>query len=317
MLSFSFSAAKMKKGDMSIAKGHNLRLHQTESQLPKEAWLADKARYKVIAWDDERAELGRSLAKRKDAVIGIEMTFQVGSQTDWREKPTKANIYGQPKAYPANLKAMGEQIGTFLAAEFGEDNIVSLDLHMDESSPHFHAVVTPIKDGKLNAKHWMDGPARLSKLYERAHRAVAEAVPCEYQKGSGLGGKPHDRSQRAGAVEPPGMLDKLMRISQLTAENAQLRARVQELEQVAFSQAKRKVTLAAAEAMLDEARKTKAEADAIKAEAIAMQEQARRDAEMARGTFRPTIDTIAGLAPQKPASGPENAKKGPKSPGLG
>lgn len=269
MLSFSFSAAKMKKGDLSIAKGHNLRTHQTESQLPKSAWLAKEARYTFTRWNDEQAEKSVSLAKRKDAVVGIEMTFQVGNQADWREEPTKTNIHGKPKKYPANLKAMGQQIGKFLAAEFGAENVVSLELHMDESSAHFHAVVTPIKDGKLNAKHWMDGPARLSKLYERAHRHVARAVPCEYVKGR-AGGMKHDPSKRAGAEPAPGMLDKLMKLKPLMDENAKLRARVQQLEQVQFSREKRRhqtALLDKAESMHTEAAEKLASAARMRAEA--------------------------------------------------
>lgn len=239
MLSFSFSVAKMKKGDLSIAKGHNLRTRQTESQLPESAWLANKAHYTFTRWNDEQAEKSISLAKRKDAVVGIEMTFQVGNQTDWREEPTTTSLHGKPKKYPANLKSMSQQIGKFLAAEFGEENVVSLDLHMDESSPHFHAIVTPIKNGKLNAKHWLDGSAKLSKLYERAHHHVARAVPCEYHKGR-AGGMKHDPSKRAGAEPAPGMLGKLMKLKPLMDENARLKQRVQELEQLQFSQKKRR-----------------------------------------------------------------------------
>lgn len=269
MLSFSFSAAKMKKGDLSIAKGHNLRTHDTESQLPKSAWLAKEARYTFTRWNDEQAEKARSLAKRKDAVVGIEMTFQVGNQTDWREEPTKEHPHGKPKKHPANLKAMGQQISKFLAAEFGAENVVSLELHMDESSGHFHAVVTPIKDGKLNAKHWMDGPARLSKLYERAHRHVARAVPCEYVKGR-AGGLKHDPGKAAGATPPPGMFDKLLKLKPLMDENAKLKARVQQLEQMQFSREKRRhqgALLDKAEAMHHEAAEKLASAARMRAEA--------------------------------------------------
>jgi hypothetical protein len=269
MLKFSFSAAKMKKGDLSIARGHNLRAHPTESQLPKSAWLADQAHYTTTRWNEDRAETARSLAKRKDAVVGIEMTFQVGNQTDWRKPPTKQHPHGKPKPFPADFKKMSAAIKGFLVAEFGAENIVSLELHMDESTPHYHAVVTPIKDGKLNAKAWLNGPAMLGKLYERAHRAVARAVPCEYTKG-GPGGRPHDPSQRAGSQPAPGLLDKLMKVKPLMEENARLKERVQQLEQVQFSRAKnryRSDQLDQAEAMHREAAEKLASADRMRAEA--------------------------------------------------
>lgn len=281
MLTFAFSAAKMKKGDLSIAKGHNLRTHDTESQLPKSTWLAKEAHYTMTRWNDEQAEKARHMAKRKDAVVGIEMTFQVGSQVDWREEPTKEHPHGKAKKYPANLKAMGQQIGKFLAAEFGAENVVSLELHMDESSPHFHAVVTPIKDGKLNAKHWMDGPARLSKLYERAHSYVVRAVPCEYVKGR-AGGLKHDPSKRAGAAEPPGMIDKLMKLKPLMDENAQLKARVRQLEQLQFSGEKRRHQAA----LLDKAAQVRADAQQDRQKAAETLQEAENERGAAQGVRR-------------------------------
>ena len=284
MLKFSFHATKMKKADMSRARGHNLREHPTDSQLPKSAWLSDKGQHTAITWNEERAELGRSLAKRKDAVVGIQLIFQVGNQTDWREKPTREHPHGKPKKpQPASHKKMAEAISKFLTTEFGAENVVSLELHTDESTPHWHAVVTPIKDGKLNAKNWLNGPASLAKLRERAYRAVARAVPCEYTKGVTTR-TPHDPSKRAGAEPAPSMLDKLMKLKPLMDENAKLRARVQQLEQVQFSRAKRRhqtALLDQAEAMHKEAAEKLASADRMRAEAANELRRAQATREMA------------------------------------
>src|SRR5512137_2367927 len=41
----------------------------------------------------------------------------------------------------------------WLTEKYGQENIVSLALHMDESTPHLHAVIVPLtKDGRLCAK---------------------------------------------------------------------------------------------------------------------------------------------------------------------
>lgn len=41
----------------------------------------------------------------------------------------------------------------FLKEEYGEDNIVRFALHMDETTPHLHAIIIPLtKDGRLSAK---------------------------------------------------------------------------------------------------------------------------------------------------------------------
>lgn len=55
--------------------------------------------------------------------------------------------------------------------EFGENNLVSMKLHMDEKTPHIHAVVVPITDGKnekkkLSAKSFIDGRQKLRALQD-------------------------------------------------------------------------------------------------------------------------------------------------------
>lgn len=244
MLSYSFSAQKMKRQNMAISKGHNLRLHPTASQLPQSAWLLEKPLYTLAAWRDDRVSKACELAKRKDAVVGIELSFQVGNQTDWRAKPTKKDPHGKPqKKQPANLRAFAGAVKDWLAEEFGAENIVSVVLHADESTPHVQAVVVPIKDGKLNAKNWMDGPARLSKMWAKSHAAVRKVVECSYTPGSLTGGKPHDPGKAAGAAPVPGLIDQLTGHTKLTKENKELRARLGDVEQLNFSATKQVVAL--------------------------------------------------------------------------
>lgn len=53
----------------------------------------------------------------------------------------------------------------FLAEEFGRENIVRLDLHMDERTPHIHAVVVPLtSDGRLSAREVMGNKANIKRL---------------------------------------------------------------------------------------------------------------------------------------------------------
>ena len=77
--------------------------------------------------------------------------------------------------------------------------MVGVDLHTDESSPHVHVVVTPVHDGKLQAKNWLDGAARCAKLRKRAHQEVLKYIECEYTPGQ-AGGAPHDPEQAAGKI---------------------------------------------------------------------------------------------------------------------
>lgn len=224
MHKFAFSVQKMKSADLSIAQAHNTRSHECASQLPKSAWLSPKGHHQIVSWNDETVALAQSMKVRKDAVVAIEMTFQVGAQGDWRDKPTKEHPHGKPKRPPFKLGDMAKGIYQFLQREFGLENIVSLALHTDESSPHFHAVVIPkvSSEGgaRLQAKHWLDGKVRLGALYERAYKEVSTFVPCQYTKG-GIGGAKHRPELAAGKSKD--------------AEITALRNRLDDYEQKIFS----------------------------------------------------------------------------------
>lgn len=271
MLKFTLATRKMKAGDLGRAKGHNLRTHDTASQLPAASWFTEQGCHTAVPWNDELAAKAASLAKRKDAVVGIELVVQVGNQTDWRDPPTKQHPNGKPKRpAPASMKNLTEAVRRWLGTEFGSDNVISVQLHTDESTPHVQCVIAPIRDGKLNAKHWMDGAGKLAKLRERAHRHVNRVISCEYEKGA-QGGLPHDPGKAAGATPPQGMFDKLLHMPKLIEENTQLKARIQQLEQVQFSREKYRHKAA----LLDKAEELLASAQQERQKAA----EARRDAD--------------------------------------
>lgn len=204
-MKFSLAIDKMKAADVGRAAGHNCRLHPTESQLPQGSWFTDKGRHEVVAWRPDVIAKARGLSKRKDAVVAISIVLQVGNQSDWREKETTDCPEGRPKGGRNNKDAITTMGSLCKAArewaikEFGEENVVGVDLHTDESSPHVHVVVTPVCDGKLQAKAWLDGAARCAKLRKRAHQEVLKYIECEYTPGQ-AGGAKHDPEQAAGRV---------------------------------------------------------------------------------------------------------------------
>lgn len=56
----------------------------------------------------------------------------------------------------------------FVKVEFGEENIVYANAHMDETTPHMHLGFTPItSDGRLSAKEWLDGKKKLTQLQDK------------------------------------------------------------------------------------------------------------------------------------------------------
>lgn len=61
----------------------------------------------------------------------------------------------------------------FIKKEFGEANIMRFTLHMDEKTPHIHAIVVPLTaDGRLSAKELMGNKKNLSLRQDRYAEAM-------------------------------------------------------------------------------------------------------------------------------------------------
>lgn len=72
---------------------------------------------------------------------------------------------------------------TWLKEKFG-DNYVASTVHIDEKTPHIHALIIPEKDGKLNARHYFGGKEKMQKLQDDFHHAVEDLGLERGQKGS-------------------------------------------------------------------------------------------------------------------------------------
>ena len=221
MLKFVFNVEKLKSHQIHHAKGHNQREGHCESQIKnRNAWFTREGRVTVVDWDTERLREAHKLSKRKDAVQAISIVLQIGNQSDWREAPSKDCPEGKPKKeQPANLHDLAKTSREWAEKEFGKENVVSIEAHLDESSPHFHLIITPIKNGKLQAKQWLNGPAALAALRSRAHQALNLIVPCEYEPGR-AGGEAHDAEKGAGkskSANQPEKPDKTTGLSGLIA----------------------------------------------------------------------------------------------------
>lgn len=287
-MKFTMAIEKKNRANIGTVSGHNKRLHATASQLPKEAWFTADGQHEVMAWRQDLLDEAKSLARRKDAVIAVELIFQVGNQTDWRDLPTPEHPHGKRKSgASAKLNAIMAGVKKAGLAEFGRDRIVSMDLHTDESTPHMHIVFTPVKDGKLHAKHWLDGPASCARLRERLHQVINQHIACDYEKGR-PGGRPHDPAKAAGAPNGPqpkptpeeqaeGVLQaaaELMLVkNKLAAAEAQIQtlfSRLKRAEQIALEDKRQREASAARASAAELAHKeAQAQFDALKRGVIA------------------------------------------------
>ena len=55
------------------------------------------------------------------------------------------------------IEQWATDIYNFVAGKYGEENIVAFYVHLDETSPHIHCVLLPIKDGKFAFKEIFAG----------------------------------------------------------------------------------------------------------------------------------------------------------------
>ena len=232
-MKFSMALRKHNRATVGRVEGHNTRLHQTSSQLPKAAWFSHEGRKPLIEWREKVLDKAKELSTRKDAVLSVEIILQVGNQSNWRELPTAEHPTGKPKAgCMAIIERLDEAAIKAAINEFGEENIIGIERHDDESSPHWHVVAAPIYKGKLQAKHWLNGAVMVAKLRERLHQVINAVVPCIYEKRSGKGGNPHDSGLAAGVAPVPtsGLFGKLKGAVTNTIELEEAKKKIKELE---------------------------------------------------------------------------------------
>ena len=110
--------------------------------------------------NDKIAALDLPTKVRKDAVLMC--SFVVGSD----------------RQFFGNLSEEEQQqffvdCTRFFAERYGEDNIISAVVHMDETTPHLHLNLIPIADGRLCAKQLFDRKA-LQALQTGFHSAVGK-----------------------------------------------------------------------------------------------------------------------------------------------
>ena len=91
------------------------------------------------------------ISYRKDAVLGLEFVFAYS--------PEAEGTFSEREWIKSNLK--------WLKDTFGDSkNIIHFRFDRDESHNHCHCIVIPIHDGKLSARHFINGKYALSHLQD-------------------------------------------------------------------------------------------------------------------------------------------------------
>ena len=161
-----------KMGSIGGKDSHELRQRETLN-ADSERESLNRQIIGTVALDDVKERLGKTgVSIRKDSVLAIDVFATASPEFFARNHPDD----------PA-CRAFQRSLVDFLHKEFGRDNVVSLRAHHDETSPHWHATVVPIREktikvgrqvkterteNRLCAKDWLGGDRHtLSKLQTR------------------------------------------------------------------------------------------------------------------------------------------------------
>jgi flagellar biosynthesis/type III secretory pathway protein FliH len=162
--------------------GIHAHIHRLGGAVDRMGARADKAwtaENRLVMGTDKTAARGAEIIKslpnqkkavRKDAVKAIEMVFSASPEyfydfkaagitksqwgtTSYSDKGYLDMVHKAKKTLDKQkLDKWVEDTTRWLKNEIGEDKIVSVVLHMDEKTPHIHAIVVPVVEGRLSCK---------------------------------------------------------------------------------------------------------------------------------------------------------------------
>ncbi len=141
------------------------RLHTNERLAGSGDWLADV-----------QARLDDAPTIRTNAVLAYDVVFTASREFF---------DVGDERARDERLAEWRDRTMAWLRDRFGAENVVAAVLHRDELTPHIQAMVVPIDDhGRLNAREYTGGAAKLGALQDGYHAAVEDLGLTRGVKGS-------------------------------------------------------------------------------------------------------------------------------------
>lgn len=176
-----------------LAGGHNSRTIPTPNASGKILALVDPGPDPYQRVMDRLGSSG--IEPRSNAVLAQEILMTASPEYFRPNDPAKAGHWEKDRT-----RAWIDSTRDWIKNQYG-DRLVSLHLHLDESTPHLHAVVVPITDdGRLSARD-MFGPRQLRDLQTGYAKALA---PLGLVRGIEGSKAQHERIQTFyGAVNSP------------------------------------------------------------------------------------------------------------------
>ena len=161
----SFGRLSKGSGHLLVAARHNKRTIQAEKGAGSHI-DASRSRLNFSLRGESTPEAINDVARRKmdaagiiklrkDAIRAIEILFSL---------PFKSTI--DPRDYFEHCKR-------WAGDRFGQENILSSDVHLDESCPHCHVLILPLRDGRMVGSAMIGGRAQLIETRKHFNDNVA------------------------------------------------------------------------------------------------------------------------------------------------
>jgi hypothetical protein len=97
---------------------------------------------------------------RKNAVLAVEHLMTSGKEAFNYHKAEDGSLKGNVPLW----KAFEENSMRWLTDRYGKENVVNFTVHKDEQTPHIHAIIVPIINGKLNCRALLGGRDKLRAM---------------------------------------------------------------------------------------------------------------------------------------------------------
>lgn len=224
-----------------------------------------------VAWGDEPRESGAHLQAMK---ARLEDFQQRGGRIQKNAViALEAIMTASPEAFQApdfDFEGWLSAQTDYLATKFGKQNIVSVVLHMDEETPHVHALVVPElqrveKRGKKPADPSKQRPAKLKPVLAASHwidgRAKLAALQTDYAAAMSRFGL-HRGKERSGARHVP-VSEYYARGAALVAQIEHLQTEIERLRPAAERLPEVEQQLTEAHALIDSLQASRAEQRAL------------------------------------------------------
>ena len=148
-------------GSISSTQKHNDREKDTPNadlEIENTIIHGDKNKTYVESFK----EITKDMKIRKNAVYAIECFMSASPEAEFFKSKEKILTWSKKSV-------------DWLITKFGENNIIKTHLHLDETTPHLHTFIIPVKDDKLNARYFIGGAkTRLSEFQTEYHNTVKE-----------------------------------------------------------------------------------------------------------------------------------------------